>query len=68
MNTGLDLRTINELTAGKLGVHDTTCPLCSPTRKPANRRKRVLRIGTSILASRATIALTASSMVTPAMA
>ena len=44
MNTGLDLRTINELTAGKLGVHDTTCPLCSPTRKPANRRKRVLRI------------------------
>jgi hypothetical protein len=44
MNTGLNLKMIDELTAGKLGVHDTPCPLCSPTRKPANRRKRVLRI------------------------
>lgn len=41
---GLDLRTIDELTARKLGVHDTVCPLCSPMRKPANRRKRVLKI------------------------
>ncbi len=40
----LDLRIIDELTGGKIGVHDTPCPLCSPTRKPANHRKRVLRI------------------------
>ena len=39
-----DLRTIDYLTGGKLGVHDVPCPLCSPTRKPTNRRKRVLRI------------------------
>jgi hypothetical protein len=41
---GLDLQVIDELTGGKLGVHDTVCPLCSPMRKPANRRRRVLRI------------------------
>ena len=44
MNAALDLRTIDELTGGKLGVHNTVCPMCSPTRKPANRRKRVLKI------------------------
>ncbi len=44
MNAGLDLQMIDELTGGKFGTHDTPCPLCSSTRKPANRRKRVLRI------------------------
>ena len=44
MNACLDLRTIDELTDGKLGVHDTPCPLCSSSRKPANRQKLVLKI------------------------
>jgi hypothetical protein len=44
MNAALDLRTIDELTHGRLGKFDVACPICSPTRKPANRRKRVLRI------------------------
>ncbi len=44
MSGSLDLKIINELTAGKFGVHAVPCPLCSPTRKPANRRKPVLKI------------------------
>jgi hypothetical protein len=44
MNAGLDLRTIDELAGGRLGLHDVPCPLCGPMRKPANRRKCVLRI------------------------
>ncbi len=45
MNAGLDLRMIDELTGGKLGVHDARCPLCGPERRsPANQRRRVLRI------------------------
>jgi hypothetical protein len=33
-----------ELTGGKLGIIDTTCPLCSHQRSPQNERKRVLRL------------------------
>lgn len=29
---------------GRMGVFDVPCPICSPRRKPANRRKPVLRV------------------------
>jgi hypothetical protein len=41
----LDLRTIDELTGGKLGVNDVSCPFCGPERRsPANQRRRVMRV------------------------
>jgi hypothetical protein len=45
MEIGLDLKTIDHLTGGKLGTFDVPCPACGPQRlRPANRRKPVLRI------------------------
>lgn len=35
---------IDQLTGGMRGVFDLPCPLCSGSRKPANRRLKVLRI------------------------
>lgn len=36
---------VQNLTGGRLGVHDIACPSCGPLRtSPANRRRRVLRI------------------------
>jgi hypothetical protein len=40
---GLD--TIDELTGGRIGTFDTTCPMCSALRhSPANRRAKVFRV------------------------
>jgi hypothetical protein len=41
----LDLRTIDRITGGRLGVHDAPCPLCGPARQsPIKQRKPVLRV------------------------
>ena len=41
----LTFRELETLTAGKIGVSDTPCPVCGPSRhSPANRVRRVLRI------------------------
>jgi hypothetical protein len=45
MSTAIDLDTIDQLTGGKLGTFDVSCPYCSSYRStPANRRKKVFRI------------------------
>jgi hypothetical protein len=41
----IDIAMINELARGRFGAFDCACPFCGPTkRKPASRRKPVLRI------------------------
>jgi hypothetical protein len=40
----ISIDAIDRLTGGRLGTFDAPCPLCSPFRKAANQRKRVLRI------------------------
>jgi hypothetical protein len=40
----LDFSTLQALSGGKLGTFDVPCPACSPLRRPANRKLRVLRI------------------------
>jgi hypothetical protein len=43
--SALDLNMLDQLTGGRLGVHDAACPLCGPTkRRPASQRKPVLRV------------------------
>lgn len=45
METGLDLKIIDNLTTGRVGTFDMACPLCGPRRRSkANQRKPVLRI------------------------
>jgi hypothetical protein len=39
----IDFQTLQDLSGGAAEV-DSTCPLCSPSRKPSNRNKKVLRI------------------------
>jgi hypothetical protein len=40
----ITIHDIEALVAGRFGIHDVPCPICSPSRKAANRRKRVMRI------------------------
>ena len=41
----LDLDALDQLTSGRLGVHDAACPLCGPTkRRSASQRKPTLRM------------------------
>jgi hypothetical protein len=42
--TAIEFNLIELLTGGKLGVHDTPCPICGPTKRGASARRRVLRI------------------------
>lgn len=45
MGIGLDLKTIDRLTGGRLGTHDLPCPACGPQcRRAANQRRPVLRV------------------------
>jgi hypothetical protein len=46
MRAGADIpwATLMALTGNRMGVFDVSCPLCSPQRKPLNRKKPVLRI------------------------
>ena len=39
----IDFQTLQDLSGGAAEV-DSTCPLCSASRKPFNRKKKVLRI------------------------
>jgi hypothetical protein len=41
---GITSDDIETLTGGRIGVFDRPCPICSPYRKPVNRKKRVMRI------------------------
>jgi hypothetical protein len=40
----MNLIEIDALTGGRVGTFDVPCPACGPFRKPANRRKKTLRI------------------------
>jgi hypothetical protein len=40
----IDFDILVHLTGGRHGKHDTTCPVCSASRKPVHRKLRVLRI------------------------
>jgi hypothetical protein len=41
----IELRTIAQLTCGRIGTFDVPCPLCGPLRhSPVNRRRPVLRV------------------------
>lgn len=40
----IDLRTIDAIVGGRLGVHDSPCPLCSRHRKAINQCRAVLRV------------------------
>jgi hypothetical protein len=44
MSTGLNLDTIDQLTNGRLGVHDVPCPLCGPFKSHRGQRRGVLRV------------------------
>ena len=44
MSTGLSLDTIDQLTNGRLGVHDVPCPLCGPFKSHRGQRRDVLRV------------------------
>jgi Toprim domain len=44
MSTGLNLDTIEQLTNGRLGVHDVPCPLCGPFKSHRGQRRDVLRV------------------------
>lgn len=45
MDAVISLDVIDHLTGGRLGTHDTTCPLCSAHRSsPASRREKVFRV------------------------
>ena len=44
MSTGLSLETIDQLTNGRLGVHDVPCPLCGPFKSHRGQRRDVLRV------------------------
>ena len=41
---GITSDDIETLTGGRIGVFDRPCPICSPYRKPVNRKKCVMRI------------------------
>jgi hypothetical protein len=42
--TDLDLATIDRLTGGWFGRHDTPCPLCGPFKSPHGQRRKVMRV------------------------
>jgi hypothetical protein len=44
MSTGLSLDTIDQLTNGRLGVHDVPCPLCRPFKSHRGQHRDVLRV------------------------
>lgn len=44
MSTGLSLYTIDQLTNGRLGVHDVPCPLCGPFKSHRGQHRDVLRV------------------------
>ncbi len=44
MSTGLSLDAIDQLTNGRLGVHDVPCPMCGPFKSHRGQRRDVLRV------------------------